>query len=989
LIELTKKSALMNLFKKYIGILFLLLCLISVSSDSFAQLKTVNDGRYSYQTVENDPLKARIYTLANGLKVYLSVYKDAPRIQTYIAVKTGSRNDPHDAQGLAHYLEHMLFKGTDRFGTKDFEKEKPLLDEIIDLYEKRRQTNDPVERAAIYKQIDSVSYLASEYAIANEYDKMIASIGTNDNNAHTSLDETVYQSDIPSNQISKWLTIESERFRNPVMRLFHTELEAVYEEKNRGLDNDNSKIFEALFAGLFGEHTYGSQTTIGSVEQLKNPSIKKVLDYLHNFYVPNNMAITLSGDFDPDAVIKMVDDTFGKLPPGEVKMPVIPDAGAITSPVVKEVLGPDQESVTIGFRFAGANSNDAEMMRLVDFILSNSASGLIDLNINQQQKAIDAYSTTENYHDYSAAFLGGNPKQGQSLDEVKDLLLSQIDLIKKGSFPDWLISAIINDFKLRQLKDYENNVNRASAMYDSFIKDEPWDHYVSLIDRLSRITRQDVIDFVNANYKDNYVIVYKRTGEDKNIAKVEKPPINPVKVNSQDRSPFLETFINTPSEPIKPVFVDYKKDIQELKLNNNSPVYFIKNVENEIYDLFYSIDIGTNNDRKLSLALNYLPYLGTSRLTPEQLKQEFYKIGSSFSVTGTEDQVLVSLTGLNKNFNKALTLLEEVLADAKPDKTALDNLVNDIIKKRKDAKLNKRTILWSGMYNYGKYGPVNPFTDRLSEKELKSVKPEELISIIKGLAGFKHSVLYYGPESSSSLVSVVSSMHKTPAVLKTVPAVTKYEEKDLNDRMVYVVDYDMQQAEIVMLSKSEKYNKENIPVISLFNEYFGGGMQSVVFQDLRESKALAYSAFSEYQTPPYRDRSNYILAYIGSQADKLPEAMAGMVSLLNKMPETENLFGSAKSSLIGQLESQRITKAGILTSYLAAKKLGLDYDIRKDIYTKLPSLTFNDVKNFQKKYIKDKNYVILILGDKKKLDTKTLSKYGTVKYLSLKDIFGY
>jgi predicted Zn-dependent peptidase len=269
--------------------------------------------------------------------VYLTVYKNEPRIQTYIPVKAGSKMDPADATGLAHYLEHMLFKGTDQYGTKDFTKEKPLIDEIIGLYEKYRTIKDETKRKAIYHLIDSVSGVAAKFAIANEYDKMMAIIGANGTNAYTCIEQTVYTNDIPSNQLEKWIKIEAERFRNPVMRLFHTELEAVYEEKNIGLDDDNDKAWDALFLALYPTHQYGTQTTIGTIEHLKNPSIKKVLDYYYTYYVPNNMAIVLSGDLDPGNTIELIDKYWGDKQPKDVPVFVPAIEKPITKPVIREV----------------------------------------------------------------------------------------------------------------------------------------------------------------------------------------------------------------------------------------------------------------------------------------------------------------------------------------------------------------------------------------------------------------------------------------------------------------------------------------------------------------------------------------------------------------------------------------------------------------------------------------------------------------------------
>jgi predicted Zn-dependent peptidase len=288
----------------------------------------------NFEYALNDPFKARIYTLKNGLKVYMSVYKNAPRIQTYIAVRAGSKNDPATATGLAHYLEHMVFKGTDKFGTKDFAKESVEITKIENLYETYRQTKDDAQRKKIYHQIDSISGVAAKYAIANEYDKMLAGIGGQGTNAFTSFDQTVYVNDIPSNQLENWLKIEAERYRKPVLRLFHTELEAVYEEKNRGLDSDNSKLWEAVFAGLFKNHTYGTQTTIGTIDHLKNPSMKEIMKYFNANYVPNNMAICLSGDFDPDETIKLIEKNFGSMP----SKPVTPYTFEKEAPITEKVV---------------------------------------------------------------------------------------------------------------------------------------------------------------------------------------------------------------------------------------------------------------------------------------------------------------------------------------------------------------------------------------------------------------------------------------------------------------------------------------------------------------------------------------------------------------------------------------------------------------------------------------------------------------------------
>ena len=347
---------------------------------------------YRYETVPNDPLKARIYTLDNGLKVYMTVNKEEPRIQTFIAVRVGGKNDPAETTGLAHYFEHLMFKGSQKFGTQNYAAEKPLLDQIEQQFEIYRKTTDEAERTAIYHKIDSLSYEASKFAIPNEYDKLMAAIGAKGTNAYTGFDMTVYVENIPANQIDNWAKIQADRFENCVIRGFHTELETVYEEKNMSLTKDPRKVYETVLSALFPHHPYGTQTVLGTQEDLKNPSITNIKNYHKQWYVPNNMAICLSGDFDPDQMITTIDKYFGHLRPNN-NLPKLnlPKESSITAPIVREVLGPDAESLTLAWRFPGAASKEYEILQVVSQILYNGKAGLIDLDLNQQQKVLQAY----------------------------------------------------------------------------------------------------------------------------------------------------------------------------------------------------------------------------------------------------------------------------------------------------------------------------------------------------------------------------------------------------------------------------------------------------------------------------------------------------------------------------------------------------------------------------------------------------------------------
>ncbi|NTU92744.1 MAG: insulinase family protein [Chlorobiaceae bacterium] len=950
---------------------------------------TTEPARYPYTTVAGDSLHTRIYKLNNGLTVYMSPYHDEPRIYTSIAVRAGSKNDPAETTGLAHYLEHMLFKGTDSIGSLDYKKEHAELEKIIELYEQYRTTNDPERRAAIYRDIDSISNVAAQYTVPNEYDKLLNSIGARGTNAYTWVEQTVYINDIPSNELDRWLTIESERFRNPVMRLFHTELETVYEEKNMTMDSDSRKLWEELFGGLFRKHTYGTQTTIGKAEHLKKPSIRNVMNYYRTWYVPNNMAICIAGDFDPDEAISMIDRKFSTLPAREVPEFHPPVEPPIVKPVVKTVTGPEAEELVLGFRFGGVNSHDADMLTIIDKILFNQTAGLIDLNLNQQQKVLDAGSMPVMMKDYSTHILSAKPRDGQSLDEVRRLLLDQLDQLKEGRFPDWLIGAVMNDLKLEELKLYETNRGRSEAFVDAFVWGMEWERHVHRFERLEKITKQEVIDFARQHYGENYVAVYKTNGKRKSEAKIQKPPITPIKVNRDRSSAFAEELLARNTRDVKPSFIDFQKDIAVFDVKPDIRLHYVPNRENGLYSLYFIFDTGLNQNRKIDTALDYLSYLGTSKLTPAEFSQELYRLGAGFSVFTSEEYVYLKLSGLKENFTKAIALLDQLLRDAKPDPAALEKLKDGIRKERADDKLSKRRILFEAMVNYGKYGPKSPFTNVLSDKEIEQLSPQELLDEIGNLMGYRHRVLYYGPEKPEELLASLRSMKHFEREFRPVSQAELFTELETDRNQVFVVDYDMTQAEIIMLSRGEAYEPSRVPLITLFNEYYGGGMSSVVFQEMREAKALAYSVFSVYRLPKEKRRHSYVFSYIGTQADKLPEALEGFEGLMLKLPESPELFASAKAGIEQKIRTERLTKSEILFAWEEARKLGLDYDIRKDVYQKTPSMTFGDIREFHASRISNKPQVMLVLGRKNELNLDILRKHGEVTFLTLEQIFGY
>lgn len=975
---------------KFTHLLLLLLVTATLQAQKKYEWKQATSGGYTYKYVTNDPMNTRFYTLKNGLTVVLSPNKKEPRIAVRIPVRAGSNTDPKDHTGLAHYLEHMLFKGTDKFGSLDWEKEKPLLDQIDNLYEQYNSTTDAAKRKAIYRSIDSVSGLAAKYSIANEYDKMMSSIGSQRTNAHTWVEETVYDEDIPSNALDKFLAIQSERFRNPILRIFHTELEAVYEEKNRSMDNDAWKIQDAMHYLLFPTHNYGQQSTIGTIEHLKNPSLKAIRDYYYKFYVPNNMAIVMAGDLNPDDLIRKIDAAFSYMKPKPVSLYDGPVEDPIKGPVVKELFGPSAETMRLVFRVGPSNSKDADLALITSSILSNGKAGLLDLNLNKQQKVLSSGAGVRQYKDYGIFLLLGTPKQGQTLEQVKDILLEQIEKLKKGDFDESLIKSIVANYKLSQLQAQEDNNNRVDDIVDEFIKNraENWDKNVAFLDDAEKFTKRDIVAFANRFFTgDNYAVIYKRKGEDKSIVKVEKPAITPVETNAGKQSDFVKAITKEALPSTKPVWVDYNKDIQKGKAGN-ADIMHVANKDNSLFRLHYYFNQGSYNNRMLPIALQYLQFLGTDKYSAEEITKQFYNLATSFTTNSGSEETTITISGLQENFDKAVSLFEHLLRNSKPDEAALASLKDRMLKSRANNKTNKQAIA-QAVRSYAIYGPKNPSNNVLSNDEIMALKADELVALLHSLPNFKHDILYYGPAPVAKLATDITRLHNMPKTWTPTPKAITFTPLKQTANQVLFTDYDAVQSEIYWVKDLGKYDPKQTAKIDIYNSYFGGGMGSVVFQTIRESKALAYSTYAIVQTPARKEDNYTFTGYVGSQADKMNEAIISMNELLNELPTTEQNFLNAVKSQRKDIETQRILKDAIIFNYLNAKKKGLNEDIRKFIYTELDKLTINDLVSFHKEQFQNQPLTYTVIASEKKINLDDLKKYGDVKKLDVDELFGY
>ncbi len=974
--------------------LFTFLLLFSLAFTTFCQssYKTVSkqDGSFTYQIVEGDPTNTRFYTLANGLTVILHENKLQPKVMGLITTRAGSKNDPSDKTGLAHYLEHLLFKGTTSLGTEDYAKEKVYLDRIEELYEVYNKTTDVDARKKLYKEIDSLSFIAAKIAIPNEYDKVMSSLGSNFTNAFTSFENTTYMENVPSNNLEKFLQVQKNRFENPVIRLFHTELETVYEENNMYQDMGSFKVYDALFSGLFKKHAYGTQTTLGTPEHLKNPSIKRIKSFFETYYVPNNMVVILAGDINASETIKMVDKYYGTWKQGAVPPYIYQPEDEIKEPEEKFVYTPDEELVAFGFRLPNKNDKEAITADLVANILYNGKSGLIDKNLVKAQKVLEANGFNYLLTDYGFMGFTGKPLQGQTLQQVKDMILSQVELLKKGEFDQDLITATVNNLKVNRIREQESPMNMAFVLNDLFVTKTPWEEYLKGSETMNKITKQDVVNFANKWFKNNYVTVYKLTGPDPENKKVEKPAITSIEVNRNGSSAFFKQITETPNKPLTPVFLEYSKDVKFGSIHKDVPIWSVPNTINNLFTQYYVFDMGSHHIQKLPLAIEYLKYIGSKTKSNEQINKELYNLAVSFDIFTSDEQVYVSISGLEENRQKALAIIEDVMRNPVPDQPALDNLINAKIKERNDKTLNKDAIFWEALDNYANYGPKNPFNSVMSNDQLRALKAKEMTDLIKSLFTYKHKVFYYGPKEVNKLGLELKKSHQLLPVLKNYPAKKEYTKLKASENTIYYVDYDMSQVEISMQRWDEnKYDPKKTSIVRSFNEYYGGSMTSVVFQEIREAKALAYSTYGYYGVPQKKDEPYSAGFYVGTQADKLAIAFDAMNDLLNNFKESEQNWNVGKAAIKQGIESDRITKTGILFNYDTAKKRGVDYDLRKDIYSQIDNIALNDLKTFHGQTMKEKPWNIRVVGSKDRINMSDMAKYGKVIQLSLKDVFGF
>lgn len=960
-----------------ISIYTLILCLI------------VSAARAGYQRINEpnpvDPMSVEIYRLDNGLTVYLTENREEPRFYAEISVRAGSKHDPSDATGIAHYLEHMLFKGNQNFGTLDYQKEKPHLDKITDLYEQHFHEANPEKRREIYAAINGTAQLAAQYGIPNELDKLYKAMGGRGVNAHTWVEETVYKVNLPTNHLKQWAVIESDRFIDPVFRLFQTELETVYEEKNRSMDSKGRIISEAVRNLLYKKHPYGQQTTLGSIEHLKNPSLKQMYQFYHTYYVPNNMAIHISGDINSEETIRIIDEHFSRWQPKELPKTETWKEEPLQGAERVTVKYQGEEYVLLAFRTASRNHRDAEALKLLDMTLDNATAGLINLNLNQGQKVREAGSYPYLDNDYGAQYLWGIPKQGQSLAEVETLLLEQIELIKKGEFEEWIIPAVVTDFKKSQKADLESNRARVSIMRDSFLAHQDWDTTAGEISRMERLTKQDIVAVANRYFGDNYVAGY-RIDEQHEVPSIEKPALDIIEIDATRQSGFAKKVLEMPVEEIEPVFVDPAKDYQTANYHEDVKLYYAQNPINDLFVFTISIDIGSRHNSKLAIAAQLLDKSGTSHYSSEDLKKEWYKLGTDFSLDVGNNETTISISGLDENFDASLALAMGYLKQPTANAATLEELVKIILANREDAKKNYRSIR-GAVVNYNRHGKDSRYLRLLPSEAVQKLTVTELHKEIQELLNYKHTITYTGSIPLNEIQATLKTHHPISGALVEPPPYYFLKTRVPEKTEILFFHKELAQSQVDIEFGSEDYSEANNPAIQLYNAYFAGGMSGIVFQELREARALAYSTFARYATGSRKGEQNLMWGYIACQADKTPEAVKALIDLIDNLPESTERFDEARQSRINRYRTAKIGFREVIDAVRSWERLEVPVDPRKARYESIRASGMDLMLQFHKAYVQGHPKLISIVGNRNMMDIERLATVGQVIEIGLEDVF--
>ena len=926
----------------------------------------------------DDPLHVKEYKLKNGLTVMLSENHNTPQVFGVIAVKAGGKNDPKEATGMAHYLEHMLFKGTKEMGTWDYEKESVHLKEIENLYEVLGKTTDEKERANIQQKINEEAVKAGAYAIPNEMDRMLSEMGSTKVNAFTTEDFTAYFNEFPANKLEQWLQIYDHRFEEPVFRLFQSELETVYEEKNISMDSPFSYVFEEFSKNFWKNHPYGQQPVIGLTEHLKNPSLEKMYAYFNTYYVANNMVLALSGDFDSEEVMKLIEYYFADWRQGEI--PVFPN--------YEEQEFKGKESVSIkatpvkaairGYRTPAIGNPDQMKIQLINSLLSNSeGSGLID-NLTNEGKVAFSGMMPLDYNDYGASVVFVVPKIiGQSFEKADELLDQQIEKLRQGDFSDAFFQGAKTSLQKDFEKQLEVNESRALMMMSAYTANTSWPNYLNNFKQIKHFTKEDIVATANKYFGENYLEMYSSMGSPKKD-KLAKPKFEAVIPPDGKVSKFTNDWRQLETLDLETQFVDFKKDIQNFELAKNIELRTVANPFNEIFDLRISYGLGNQSDSLLIYVPQYLNKLGTKTDDVTAFKNKLFQLGASAYFSSTKNELVIDIEGIDENIEATLTLINDFLKNVNPTKEAIQAMTNEIESDRK-LSYKEATVLMKATQEYAMYGYRSSFLQEMPIKSIKKLEPETLMNSFRNAQNYGVKIDYVGTLNTELIAKLLMTRLELNPIEKMATKEIYYEKQGFDSPKVYFLNQKKAlQSQLLFLMEGNPMNRNMAGDIEAFNLYFGGDMSSLVFQEIREFRSLAYSTTARYQIAPKENIPNGFFGYVGCQGDKTPEALEVMNELIVNMPVKAEREEAIRQSLISEAKTSKPGFRDLIEAVDKWKEQGYQEDPNKMLLTYYKDLSFNEILAFYQKEIKGRNMQLIVVGNKKKFNPKVLKAYGKV-----------
>ncbi|MBN2546769.1 MAG: insulinase family protein [Spirochaetes bacterium] len=950
---------------------------------------------YSQAEENSGLLKVKKYILDNGLTVYLNEDHTASKVYGAVVVKAGSKHDPEDCTGMAHFLEHMIFKGTQELGTIDYEKEKSYLEEISDLYDKlhkiRSGDENNLEREQIYKKINELSIEASKYETPNDFASLIQSIGGDDFNANTHYDRTVYHSAFPSSQTEKWLELYSHVLSNPVFRLYQAENEVVKEEKNRSLNSHPNHFFAEMKKYFFKVHPYGKIDTLGDVDHICYIPVSKMKEFYNTYYVANNMALILSGDIDTDKILPVIKNCFSRFNSGLVpKFKEYKEKNFNGRElVVKNVYGPERG--VIAFRTVNtAHIDILKMLILKNMLLNSNKTGLLNkfiINNEVDDFSISFWSGLEE----SGFFIYYWPKAYKmSSNKIENAVIESINKIKNGECSIETFNASKHNVELSLIEDFEDLKSRTYNIIDSYLTNIEWEDYLKAVNSVSDITKEEFLKTINQYFNKNYFVFNAHSDWDNTrIKKVINLPYKEIPSNSNTSSNYSKKFINLPKDDKKPKFIDYKKDVKIIQLKDNLKLYHTKNPINNKFELSLYFMNGICQSPNLEYAADYMKRIGPKGTNPKDFKLKMESIGCNYSFGQNDQFFIINLYGAEENIEKGMELLNELITNPEHDEKILKNYIKEVMDHRNNYE--KDYVPSRALVEYLKFKKQSRFLTRATNSMLNKFKPGDLFNEINNALSYKAGITFTGYTDVNKVAELISNKFNFIKDLKDVKCLANRRYNELKeDSIFYYNNYNKNIGSIYFFIPGENFNINELSKANAFNEYFCGTHSSVLFKEIRELRSLAYAVWGNYYTAMNTNNTiGYLYGYISFKMDKLNDVVEVLMDILKNMSRDSEKINSIKECLLNQVFLCNSNFRCMPFSVFNYELLGLDKDANEILYNNYKNINLEDIDGFYKKNILNKKISILILGSSDFINIERLSKLGALSELRKVELYKY